>query len=100
MVHTNSADLSAWSIASATRSLGAGVFAFVFTLERLGCDDFEVAADLTVCWYEEKGLAYLDFARLDCIHSTSGVSDAIEADLAAWLEANESDVFVAALRAA
>lgn len=80
------------SVRSATRCPETGAFRFVFDVAGV-----EVSADLTVCWLEERGLAYLRFITLDRVYSADR---AIERAIEAWVARNQDAVLSAALEAA
>jgi hypothetical protein len=86
----------AWSIGSASRSVDAGAFSFVF--ER--ADGREVSALVIVSWYAEKGLAYLNHARLERLLTHAWWADRdLEFDLARWVHEHEDEVLSAAMGA-
>lgn len=90
MLHGKSA--TPVSVSTVARCAETGGFRFVFAAAQEG----EVSADLTVCWLEEKGLAYLRFITVDrVLNGTSASKRAIEA----WVLAHEDTVFAAALAA-
>ena len=78
------------SVAFVSRCPETGAFRFVFDVA--GAD---VSGDLTVCWLEDKGHAFLRFIAVDRVRNANlATAQAIEA----WVDANQDAVFAAALR--
>lgn len=81
-----------WSISSATRCPETGAFRFVFDVAGA-----EVSADLTVCWLEDKGAAFLRFIAVDRVY---GADRALERAIEAWVARNQDAVLSTALEVA
>lgn len=81
-----------WSIASVSRCSETGVFRLV-----LAIGEDELRVDLSICWYEAQNLAWLTFIEVDQVHTRDS---ALAATVTAWIAANETRVFRAALEVA
>lgn len=80
------------SIAAVTRCAETGVFRFAFDTSRAN-----IAAELTVVWSEEKGLAWL---RLITVDRVVGADLREERAVEAWVREHQDAVFGAALEVA
>lgn len=81
--------LSNLAIGCVSRCPETGSFRFVFHVAGR-----EVVADLTVCWLEDRGLAWFRFASVDRVR---GTDRAIECAVEGWVAAHESEVWSAAM---
>lgn len=84
--------LLAATIASVSRCAETGVFSLV-----LAVGDDELRVDLSICWYEAQNLAWLRFIEVDQVYTRDA---ALAAAVTAWIAANETRVFRAALEVA